>query len=427
MLFSQMCGLAETATVQGLSSSPPNFVGCQKAIDSGFYVSQTGWVFSRQELRGDFPEIEKVAPHIINLVSVLAAHGITLVPILLPSRPMIYPPTISEEYKWLHEAKTVLFSTTEARNSYLKFYKILTDAGISSPNILAAFLHNHSQTTFFYGDHHITASGANIIASETYKVLRTLPVYKVIAHQQYNVTTGITRVNPDPSRAHFLQLYCGLQPQELFAEVYSVQNNSQGLSDDSSPEVAYVGTSMGRSWWGLNASFKKALSADVVDYHIEAGGVYTSILDYLSSSSFSTSPAKILLWEIPFEEILFQRPGAPAFSEIQYFNQMVDITKKCTHVIGSADISQLKTTYYFPDTYNARKNGFLELITDDSLHNVKFYINNQESPITINLPDRMTYRHRMNLSISPYIDVKSVKIVLDPLPKSPVKLNVCSE
>ena len=396
------------AKADSLNLKPSNFHGCLAAEKAGYYVGNNGWVYSAQELQSNFPSLANFSEDVASIVRYLAKDGITLVPILIPSRPMVYPPPAKDLLKW-----GLNFNIIQARNSYRLFYNTLRQKSVILPDILTAMNKYREPGNYFFGDHHITPIGASRIADATYDVLKRDNVYENIPKKAYGIEYSDPFFNPDPSRSSILKDKCEQQPIEVFNKVLSSDKDNLGLLDNEIPLVIYAGTSMGRDWWGLPSYLKHKMSIDILDFHIEGGGVYTSLLNYFNSENFKNSKPRIIFWEIPFEEILFDRDGAPNYQQLIYFDQIRASAKTCDNILfsskilgNSVDIDTQKDIY-------TEDGDTVSLSSEYPIDNIKVFSDKQDMLLQVNNPLRLTNRNSINQILPKGINLRhfTLKIV----------------
>lgn len=294
----------------------PKFVTCQAAQDSGIYLTNDGWLIEGSETTWINPNFKNVLPHIIDLQKTFKQMDIDFVPVIIPFRPMVHPESPGETNPGMKN-----YDYQSARQVYHDMINHLNEGGVISPDLLFYMQDKDvSHHQFFYGDHHITPEGASSIASGIYEQLKYNKVFNSIATYPGTIKSGGFIVHQDPSRTKVLKEKCGTQPNEFIHTVdFSPSKQQDLLSDTVEPKIVYVGTSMGRKDFGLLDNLKYRLGKDILDFHMEGGGAYAPLMNYLSSD-YKKSLPKIIIWEWSLEEIVYNREGAPKFSDYNTFN-----------------------------------------------------------------------------------------------------------
>lgn len=395
---------------------------CVAAENAGIFLGTNSWVYAKEELRSNFPEIDDVVPHIIKLISTFASQGIQVVPILIPSRPMIYPPLPQDSLSW-----NMPFNVVEARNSYRSFYDRLVTSNVTTPNILNIMLKHQFPNNFFLGDHHITPSGSEQISIATYNTLRNQKIFKDLKHTTSQIIDGGVVTNSGPTRGGLLKADCDIEVGESFRTVISQSAMVLGLLDEALPEVAYVGTSMGRSSWGLPAYLRSNLSLDIIDFHVEAGGIYVSLLNYVSSNEFHEYKPKMILWEIPFEDLVFNREGSPKFIDTEYIDQIISTSKNCKVKLFGSKLISNQQIFTLSQSISSSTGDFFRITSDSPIESLSYKLNNNEQGIYSKNPIRSLYRNQLSLPIQSEANIKLFEINFNGQIDASTEINLCRE
>lgn len=310
------------ASAHALERDHVTFNVCPEARLAGIIDTPDSWLHIEFDLRTEFPEANAALPRIQQIASALKTQGVTLVPVILPLRPMVASTTSGSPLGPLME-----YDRLKALNNFDRFVQSLDRLGIPAVNPAPSMLaQGRLKKMFFQGDHHITPEGAAVIARATAGKIKGLEAYNLLEKSRF-VTTALPPIpHPDPSRTSLVTRLCRgvAQPQEVvrLTQTRPAEEKADLLSDDL-PEVVYVGTSNGRPMWNLVGNLEQFLKVPILDEHIEAGGAYNSMLNYLLSSSYRHNKPKIIIWEWSIEESLYNREGALPFSSPETYAQVV--------------------------------------------------------------------------------------------------------
>lgn len=314
-LFSASCGAA--VTPNPFASEKINFTTCEAATAAKLYNMNDNRLIIESELYEDFPSLIRNLDNIQEIADLLKSKGVILVPIIIPQKPMVEGITEGSIIPSLQN-----FNRDKARTNYSSIISDLNNRGVIAPNLLEEMTGKTSDM-FFRGDHHITPQGAQKIAAATAKTIKDLSAYNSISEVKYMTVEEDILTHPDPSRTGALINLCGPQPTEIVRLRKTERQDQLNLLDDEDPQIVYVGTSNGRPTWNLLGEFQQALSRDVLDAHIEAGGAYTPLLNYLLSKNYTDRPAKIILWEWNIEESFYNRDGSFEFSDPRTYQAVI--------------------------------------------------------------------------------------------------------
>lgn len=290
----------------------PDFSSCAALRDEKAYgdkyedyqyllQGKNGWFFrSKQDLRSEFKIDKESMALFIRLVSSLKDKGTELVIAFPPPRGMAASAFLPKASDPLMNG----YSAEVARNNYKEFIRIMNDAGIH----MAGVPDIKTKDAFFYKtDMHWTTAGAKETAQAVAEVVRGLPVYASLRKTEF-VTSPAKAGTSDGHYNEALKALCGKKAPEEIAEQEETKPKGTGhdnaalFEDQPAPEVVLTGTSnSNREDFDLNfsGSLKQALSTDVLNTAIAGGGVDDSMLAYLTSASYKTNPAKLIIWEIP--------------------------------------------------------------------------------------------------------------------------------
>lgn len=277
-------------------------------------------------LRTFHPLSEAAAQSVGELSRALAERGTHLIYVPVPTKSLAMP-----QFLPAHVAEYG-FDAELAQNSYLDFLSKLEEAGVTTVDTVA-----HMQAlpddrlTFSPLDFHWTPAGSGAVAKGVAEIIATLPELEGVERTEFEmVSTGFEEVI-SPLRTH-IQNYCrdGLPivETERFDLIETVKDATTGgifATDDSSPPIALVGTSMSQD---PAFNFANALSAEarlqVANYAITGGNQFGSIVSYVMSDEFDRYAPRVLVWENP----IYNNLGN--FGEVPLKTLTAAVSAECT-------------------------------------------------------------------------------------------------
>lgn len=431
MKYLAISALILSFTIGNANATPqskplPPFKSCEKAVGYQMYTTTDNWIIIGNELHTTFPELDRTVPDIVSLSKILKSQGTTLVPIIIPLRPMVVSSAKSPGSKQMEN-----YNRDTAIQSYKDVIKKMNGLGIPTVDLVDV-LKNKNPDVFFRNDHHITPEGSILIAQAISRKIKTLPVYKSIPRIDFSTAFVKQETFREPSFT--IAPFCGEQPKEVFNIYKTTALNAQDdLLNDDLPQIEYVGTSMGRDSWNIIGNLQQQLKADVGDQHIEAAGGWLSMLNYFQSKEYAEHKPKILIWEFSLYETYMDRDGALPFTQPEAIQQIVaasqapctesSILAKTSSTEPLEDISLEKSLDLMPNDYLHFKFSNLSVknISMDFLDK-----NDHKVSAKLEIPDRLMQRGQAFFMIPKQIDsLKRLRIQLPSESKSLLEVEVC--
>lgn len=266
----------------------------------GVVVGRDGWLFSTEEFAGHKKDAQRIRDKhdfIIRVRDRLAARDIKLAVVLVPAKARIYGDYLGR-YAYPDYKQAI----------YSNFYQGLVRAGITVPDILAAFdgARRAGQNMYLKTDTHWTPQGAGITAHSTARALG-----EGAAPLRYSALAA-TAERHEGDLLRFMPLGRNLDAWGYAAEdvrrtpivekeqAIRVASNNNFLFDTQSIPFALVGTSYSANEkWGFADSLKLALQDDVLNAADEGKGPFETMKSYLKNEAYTQTPPRVVIWEIP--------------------------------------------------------------------------------------------------------------------------------
>jgi alginate O-acetyltransferase complex protein AlgJ len=260
------------------------------------------WLFSVEEIKYEAQSEAWIAQRLdtVSRVSqLLEQTGIRLIVALLPDKARV------------HEAQL-------ASGMYPAWYAHRYDAalqklrasGVHTVDALSVLDSKVQRKPMFYStDTHWNQDGADLVAKAVASRVRELvPNVPEVQFKTESSAASETRAGDLLRLIGLSDVPDWLRPNpdvERVQITVPVSDKAQGgLMDDSSVPVVLVGTSYSRRA-NFHGALQQNLSAEVLNMAKDGGGFATSMKEYLNGEEFSSSPPKVLVWEIP-ERMLSQ-------------------------------------------------------------------------------------------------------------------------
>lgn len=318
-----LCGLALAGPGRAWAQEEPAVELCPAAVERGILTAPGGWLLNGADFNDDYRLPDVAVGELGRLVDALSARGVALALVLLPTRGVAVPAAETV-------ASTKGYDLAKARASYQAFLETFEDMGVITVDLGALAVPGQLPEPFFFArDHHWTPTAAQATASLIAAKVADLPVAarlprglfrserKVEAPRTWPGSNGTTvqGICPGlalPDLSHPVMHTVRLDPPEL------------GLLDDApTPSVVVTGTS--NSSWSFNFSgyLSEALSTDVLRVFEGGAGPLSSLMGYLRSDDYVTSPPALIVWEWQVTEVWVRRPDTPLLDDMSAFQQLV--------------------------------------------------------------------------------------------------------
>jgi alginate biosynthesis protein AlgX len=303
---STLCALLALSAAPALAQEGSAY-GCARLEEATPtpYVEGRDGVFFRLgvDLRMRHPLSDVSLDLMRQLSDALAARGVTLIYVPLPTKALAMPDHLPEEalaYGYDHEI---------AMQGYEDMVARLREAGIVTVNALTPMLDlPEGEFAYVPTDHHWSSAGARAVAQATAEVIAQTPGYADIAKTGYRTTElGVQEVF-SPIRREIQALCRDTVPRSEttayeteVTEAAAVDGASIFAAEAGGPSIALVGTSMSRTpAFNFDGFLAEASGLDLVNYAVTGGNQYGSMVSYMLSDEFTVAPPKYIVWENPF-------------------------------------------------------------------------------------------------------------------------------
>ena len=293
------------------------------------YVEGRDGVFFRLtvDLRMHHPLSDVSLDLMRQLSEALAARGVTLIYVPLPTKALAMPDNLPEE------AAAFGYDHVIAAQGYMGMVERLRAAGVLTVDALSPLLAlPEGELAFIPTDHHWTSAGARAVAEATALAIAETPGYADIPSTGHEtVELGVQEVF-SPIRRE-IQALCRdtIPPSETLAfettvtEAASVDAGSIFAAEAGGPAIALVGTSMSRTEaFNFDGFLAEATGLDLVNYAVTGGNQFGAMVSYMMSDEFLAAPPKYIVWENPFYNNLGE------FGELPIREMIASATDQCT-------------------------------------------------------------------------------------------------
>jgi alginate biosynthesis protein AlgX len=280
-------------------------------------AGQDSWLFAAEDVTLPI-KLGESKVYFERFTKALEQQGIVLVAVVNPRRGMVATPYLDSS-----EAKTSGFDVSETITRYQVFLETLRKAGILAPDLLASIgTLPEGESYFFKRDHHWTPLGARLAAQAVAKTLSTNSVYLGLPKTEFTSVTDGATVPLEGGWSRRVRQACQTTfPDEMLPVYETTSGASVGLLDEVPvPEVVLVGTSYSKPerepGYNFEGFLKEALSLDVLNEAVAAGGPFTALGSYFLSEDYQKDKPAFIVWEM-------QIPISRAFKNQTTFRQLI--------------------------------------------------------------------------------------------------------
>lgn len=259
----------------------------------GAIVGEDGWLFTTEELEvgpNFYENLQNTAQEVARVDKVMRAHGVKLIPVLVPDK--------SEVYVEFLDVKRP--NEVETRRTYLLTLLAQTDVEVLDATPVLR-THSGQSPSFVKDDTHWSPLGSHAVAD--------LVGAHAIALGIELSPAKVTTVQGPPKKLDGdllkfvptgrLRGVFGPTQNQIATFETSVLSEA-GLFGDPVVDVALVGTSFSaKADWNFLGFLQEALRADVLNFATEGQGPFAPMQSFLASDTFLNMPPKLVIWEIP--------------------------------------------------------------------------------------------------------------------------------
>lgn len=298
-----LCCFTATSHAQKVLYECPDLHDKEKRKIEPLTQGFDGWFFRRNDLKMDFSISPQTQSYFKRFNQTLKDRDIDLIILPLLSRAFLAKKMINPD-----DRVQSTHNTDIAEISYKNLVKSLRGAGVSTLNFFDAFepyRKNDPYTYNFKHDIHWKPLGAEIFAKVTADALIKHPKYNDIKAGNV-VTRKQTQVARSGTITEELQRLCPdddivAEPYDLYvSERVEEQKDASSLFGDADekPSIALVGTSFtARKEFNFHGYLEQYSKRSTTNLAIAGGGMFTSLISYLSSPYFQNNIPPIIIWE----------------------------------------------------------------------------------------------------------------------------------
>ena len=299
------------------SQNTSSFQLCLAANTEGrFHVFQgiDDWVFYPGDIVTNIPISKESQTRIKELTTAFKHIGTDVVFVLAPTRGMLHFEKMDQSQAFFNR-----YDRDIALRAYIESLNLLQENGFVVPNLLTYILENNENIEYgFIQDSHWSPAGASLVASAVKQATSTLASYQSLDLEEFEVQLSEILKRPGDLIEYAKRVCPNLQVPFMEEEVFEVSTklvDSQiSLFGETSVSVIPLwGTSYSNSS-SFQALLQAELDATVVNYAVNGGGLWTSMLSYYLNQDILSNGPKIAIWEIPYSE-LHQFNDVDSYSE----------------------------------------------------------------------------------------------------------------
>ena len=265
------------------------------------YQGYEGWFFRDNDLKMDFSISPETARYFKRLNEALEAKGTKLIMVPLLSRALMAPTMVNHEDPWQENYDPEL-----AKLSYTGLVNDLQAGNISVVSLLPlseTYAKNDPYLYNFKRDIHWKPESSRLIAKAVSDSLIKIPEYDSLTKVK-TVSKEREKVGRAGTITEELQKLCKGDIQAESYKPYSAERILEesadalfGSGSETTP-VALVGTSFSAvDEFNFLPFLEESSRLAVANFSIAGGGMFTSIISYLSSPFFQEHVPPVMIWE----------------------------------------------------------------------------------------------------------------------------------
>lgn len=287
----------------------PSVALCEKALAAGMIGGPDGWVLDGRDARADLAPSEVAKREIKTLIQTITATGTVVV---LP----VFPPRALTAAAFLTSpaAGERPYDVALAERNYADLLVWLGTTGALVVDLLPVARSTlDPQFFYFRRDHHVTPAGTAAAAKVTAEAIRRRGIRLPSAEVRSEKVSEIVR--KAEGRGVQLAAHCGGAPTvepypEWITTITPVATDL--LADAPEPKVVLAGTSISGKEFNFVGFLSDELDADVMGVSTAAGGLLSSLQEYLRSINWHDHRPDVLVWEFAHSELFrVLTDGAP--------------------------------------------------------------------------------------------------------------------
>jgi hypothetical protein len=295
-----VCG-ANSAQAGKVIFECPDLHNKKKRSIEHLYQGFDGWFFRDNDLKMDFSISPESQDYFRHLNEALSSRGIKLYLLPLLSRTLMAPTMVNTGDPWQQN-----YNVNLARESYKNFTRSIESHGVKVISLEPLFKTYENADPYIYNfkrDIHWKPTGSLIVAQVLSAELKKFPSYGTLS----KVKT-VSRKREEVGRAGtIMEEIQKLCVGNIEAEVYNpyeaervLDKSADALFGDASSTVpiALIGTSFSAvDEFNFLPFLEENSGLEVASFSIPGGGMFTSLISYLSSPFFQSNLPPLIIWE----------------------------------------------------------------------------------------------------------------------------------
>lgn len=387
------------------------------------FQGKGGWFFYDLDLEPNHPLMAQT-PFMVTLAERLAAQGVQLVILPIPTRAMLNPENLDRS-----GALQETFEPSEAEAEYLAFTERLRAGGVIVFDTLAAARANDARggQTFFKRDMHWRSEGARVLYGDLAARLRELepdlPETETTLER-----SSIDNLHRGEFVSRWTYTHCAYAlPYEAQGSYTVTKKRSGGLFDDSAPQVVLAGSSFSQPPYDYEF-LAEGLQSDVLNFSVGAGGAVVALQNYLLDQSYRADKPTFLVWEFPI--------FAPAVTAEAQRELLGSVYGRCDAPGATVQLAQpfdtLRSVRLKPHQPVDTATSYLEIqLTDLSVLAFDLtltYAGGAQETLKVNRSNRAPNNGLFFFTLNRALGTtfKQVRLELSPRTTGPVSVKVCS-
>lgn len=261
-----------------------------------------GWFFRENDLKMDFSISPQSLAYLKRIQENLKNQNIEFIFVSLLTRALMASDMVNKDDPWQES-----YNVNLAKKSYQEFIRELEEVNITTVNLDAVFskIENSKIDEFnFKRDIHWKPMGADLVAQKVAEKLKKINSYDSLTKVN-TVLEKHTQIARSGTITEELQKLCTTKIEAEIFDIYKsktiIEKNENALfgSDTETTPVALLGTSFSaQDNFSFPAYLQSYSGLDIANFAIPGGGMFTSILSYLSSPYFHENKPPAIIWEI---------------------------------------------------------------------------------------------------------------------------------
>lgn len=282
------------------SGQQHTFIICDEARARGFLLADDGIYLRQRDLVTEFLMDEHLLSYLERLNNLLAELGTILVLTPVPTKAMVIHNMLD-----LSDPIQASYDASMAHAAYSTFLELLEQRGILAADLLTPTLATDwgsmNEWSVMPSEIHWTPSGAQVAARAVADVIAAHPKYSELPQGSFQTSTRIV-----PERHSLLiqhieeECQFTIPKRELTHYVTANRTAALDLFGQSYAPIVLAGTSYSNPFFNFSGFISEFLSVEVENMFIPAGGLFSSLEDYLLGELYDESKPAFLIWEFPF-------------------------------------------------------------------------------------------------------------------------------